>query len=63
MANYKHLSFRERWQVMNKKTRMGLLFLLALPYFVVFLINKGAEYIAEKTKLLLHFFDKAIQRQ
>jgi len=63
MANYKHLSFRERWQVMNKNTRMGLLFLLALPYFVVFLVNKGAEYIAEKTKLLLHFFDKAIQRQ
>ena len=63
MANYKHLSFRERWQVMNKKTRMGLLFLLTLPYFTVFLVNKGAEYIAEKTKLLLHFFDKAIQRQ
>ena len=63
MANYKHLSFRERWQVMNKKTRMGLLFLLALLYFAVFLVNKGAEYIAEKTKLLLYFFDKAIQRQ
>lgn len=63
MANYKHLSFRERWQVMNKKTRMELLFLLALPYFAVFLLKKGAEYIAEKTKLLLYFFDKAIQRQ
>ena len=63
MANYKHLSFRERWQVMNKKTRIGLLFLLALPYFVVFLVNKGAEYIAEKSKRLLYFCDKAIKRQ
>ena len=63
MANYKHLSFRERWQVMNKKTRMWLLFSLAIPCFIVLAVQKTAEFISENCQKILRYFDKAIQRQ
>lgn len=63
MSKYAGLNFYQKIVLMNKNTKVLLMFLLAFPYLVFYLLYISFDFVAFNLKRILSYFDYAIQRK
>lgn len=62
MSQYAGLSFYQKIVLMNKKTKIMLMLLLAIPYFIFYLLYLLFDFISFRLHKILIWFNNVIQR-
>ena len=62
MSQYAGLSFYQKIVLMNKKTKIMFMLLLAIPYFIFYLLYLLFDFISFRLHKILIWFNNVIQR-